>query len=110
MMSTKQWLAVAAWALLPMAASAQQEQAKYNPADANAPFNAVPYESAFKGFRSSSDEQSSPDKVWRTANDEMGKLGGHAGHMKSGQSQPAASSAEKTSEKQGNAVDHSKHH
>lgn len=109
-MSTKQWLAVAAWALLPMAASAQQEQANYNPADANAPVNAMPYESAFKSFRSSSDEQATPDKVWRTANDEMGKLGGHAGHMKSGQSQPDASPAVKASEKQGNAVDHSKHH
>lgn len=76
-----------------------------------APVNAAPYESAFKGFRSSGDEQASPDKVWRTANDEMAKLGGHAGHMKSSESQPAASSgAGNASAKQGNAVDHSKHH
>ncbi|WP_194724757.1 hypothetical protein [Noviherbaspirillum malthae] len=110
-MSTRQWLAVAAWGLLPIAALAQQEQAKYNPADASAPVNAVPYESAFKGFRSNGDEQASPDKIWRSVNDEMGKLGGHAGHMNSGQGQPAASSAVATvPEKQGSGADHGMHH
>ena len=91
-MSTKQWLAVAALALLPIAASAQQEQARYNPSDANAPVKSAPYESAFNGFRAASDNQESADKVWRTPNDEMGKLGGHAGQMKPVETQPAAAS------------------
>ncbi|MEC4722889.1 MULTISPECIES: hypothetical protein [Noviherbaspirillum] len=109
-MSSKQWLAVAAWVCVPLAASAQQ-QTQPNPLDANAPTAAVSYESAFKNFRASNDEGTTPDKLWRSANDEMGKIGGHAGHMKDAGSTPVApANANTPAPQQGGAVDHSKHH
>lgn len=118
-MSSKQWIALAAWVLVPFAAFAQQKQSQYAPTDANAPVDTVRYESAFKSYRVSGDESPSPGKVWRAANEEMGKLGGHAGQMKSEGATPAAAlvAAPATSSapsdapaKQGGAVDHSKHH
>lgn len=110
-MSSKQWLAVAAWVCVPVAASAQQQQTPPNPLDANAPTAAVTYESAFKNYRTSTDDSATPDKVWRSANEEMGRIGGHAGHMKDAGSAPAASpNANAPAPKQGGAMDHSKHH
>lgn len=110
-MLKKQWLALSACAALPLTVFAQQERATYNPTDANAPVIVVPYESAFKGFRTANGDEPSPDKTWRSANDEMGKLGGHAGHMKAEQAQPATSSAVKSAPaRPDSAVDHSKHH
>ncbi|WP_151638761.1 hypothetical protein [Noviherbaspirillum aerium] len=110
-MSSKQWLALVAWVFVPAAAFAQEKQTQYAPTDAAAPITAIGYESAFKGYRSPSDEGNTPDKVWRSANEEMGKLGGHAGQMKESPSQPAgASNAVPSTPVQGGAVDHSKHH
>lgn len=110
-MSSKQWLALAAWVLIPVAASAQQKQSEPNPLDASAPVSALTYESAFKDFRASSDEAPSPDKVWRRANDEMGQIGGHAGQMKAtGPGSQATPKVDNAAPKQGGAVDHSKHH
>ena len=110
-MSSKQWLALAAWVLVPVATIAQEKQTQYAPTNAAAPVTAISYESAFKGYRSPSDEGNTPDKVWRSANEEMGKLGGHAGQMKDSPSQPAGTSnAAPSAPAQGGAVDHSKHH
>jgi hypothetical protein len=110
-MSSKQWLTVATWVLVPVAAIAQEKQTHYAPTDAKAPVTAIGYESAFKGYRSSSEEGNTPDKVWRAANEEMGKLGGHVGHMKDGAAQPAGtSSAAPSAPSQGGSADHSKHH
>jgi hypothetical protein len=81
-MPFKQCLAIVALASVPFAAVAQPKQSQYQPTDANAPVSAMGYESAFKNYRASDDEGESPDKVWRPANEEMGKLGGHAGQMK----------------------------
>lgn len=108
-MSSKQWLAVAAWAFLPLAASAQQKQDP-NPADPSAPVSSIRYESVFKTFRSSQEDGPAPDKAWRSANEEMGRLGGHVGHMKEGALPPGASPiADTPAQKQG-ATEHSKHH
>lgn len=108
-MSTKQWLAVAAWAFMPFAVTAQEKQNLPNPLDADAPVAGVRYESAFKSFRSPSENQA-PDKVWRTANDEMGKLGGHMGHMKSRGAETSTSAGTGNAPAASGAADHSKHH
>jgi hypothetical protein len=40
------------------------------------------YESAFREYRPATEEKTTPVQVWRNANDEMGRLKGHAGHLK----------------------------
>lgn len=114
-MSPNQWLAFAAWVFVPFAAFAQQKQSQYAPTDANAPVHAVNYASAFKSYRTASNEAQSPDKVWRFANDETGKLGGHAGQMKSAGGMPAAAPATSSgtsdaAENQRGAGDHGQHY
>ncbi len=82
-MSIPHWLAAAALiGAFPLAATAQQAQQPLNPVDADAPVSSASYVSAFKNYRASSEDEATPDKVWRRANDEMQSLGGHAGHMK----------------------------
>ncbi len=81
-MSIAPWMAIAALAILPLAVSAQD---KPKPADPTNPAAAVApllYESAFAGYQTSSEPEQSPDKNWRAINDEMSRLGGHAGHTK----------------------------
>jgi len=108
-MSSKQWLAVAAWVFLPLAASAQQKQDPH-PADPGAPASSIQYESAFKTFRSLQEDGPAPDKAWRSANEEMGRLGGHVGHMKEAAPQADSSPAANTPAQQQGATDHSTHH
>lgn len=108
-MSSKQWLAVAAWVFVPLAASAQQKQDS-NPVDPNAIVPTVRYESAFTSFRTSQEDSVTPDKVWRAANEEMGRLSGHVGHMKEGAPQATSSPTAETSAPKQGAADHSKHH
>ena len=70
---------------------AAQNTAPPDPADPNAAVPVRPYESAFKDYRPYVDS----DFVrWREANEEMGRLGGHVGHV-SGASQSAVRPAEK---------------
>lgn len=47
------------------------------PSSDKPPPTARAYRSAFEGYRPLIDE---PMRHWRDANDEMGRLGGHAGH------------------------------
>jgi hypothetical protein len=111
-MTLKQWFAVSVLTSLPFAATAQQTPQQPGPPDANATVPASAYESAFKNYRAAANEQESPeleespDKTWRTANDEMAKLGGHAGHMKDA----PASSMSPSTPAQAAPVDHGKHH
>jgi hypothetical protein len=79
-MSFTHWLA--ALALLPLAVTAQEKQQPLDPWNANAPVPASTYESPFKNYKAAADEPESPEKTWRAANEEMGRLGGHAGQMK----------------------------
>ena len=79
-MSLQQWFAIAAWVWVPMPALTQQLH--YGAADGQASVTSVKYESAFKNYHSASEEDEPPDHVWRSANEEVGRLCGHAGHMK----------------------------
>lgn len=79
-MSFSHWISVAALAVLPLAATAQQPQRQPNPADANAFVPTSTYVSAFKNHHAGTDELASPDKLWRAANEEVQTEGGHAGY------------------------------
>lgn len=104
-MLIKQWITIGvlASASVSLAAIAQQVPAQPNPLDANAPASASTYESAFKNYQAAADEQVSPDKAWRAANDEVGKLGGHMGHLKREAAEAGAPSPSAP-------MDHGKHH
>ena len=105
------WLAAAALAMAPLAASAgqaaQQATQQADPADPDARVPASGYASAFSGYLSAPEEQAPPDTVWRAANDEMGRLKGHAGHIKDDAvSPPAAENATPAD----HGTDHGHHH
>jgi hypothetical protein len=81
-MSLSNWMAVAIVAGLPLVAAAQDKTKKTDPAN---PDEAVPtavYESAFKNYQPMKESSESPDKIWRAANDEVGRIGGHVGSIK----------------------------
>lgn len=88
-MSFFHWSGVAALALLPLAAMAQQAR-QTGPADPNAPVPASRYVSAFRDYRAVGDEQGSPDQAWRTANEAVADQGAHAGHGAPKAGAPAA--------------------
>lgn len=91
-------IAVAMLAALPAAAIAEQ---KAGPADATAASAAAAYESVFKSYRGATEEQESPDKAWRAANEMVGKLGGHSGQMgQSGDAEQGESQSEPGAEKE----------
>lgn len=110
-MSIIRWMAAP---LLVMSSALAFGQEKVdNSADASKTESTVIYESAFGNYVSMTEEAETPDKAWRSANDEMGKLGGHAGHIKgqpptnSGKS--STSGIKATDEKESKAADHSGH-
>jgi hypothetical protein len=80
MMPIKYWLASLAW--LSVAAAAQQPAQSPNPADAHAAVPAPRYESTFQNYRPAPEEKDTPDVAWRSLNDTVQALGGHAGHVK----------------------------
>lgn len=108
-MSFSRWLTAIAVVSLPLGALAQQKQLPLHPGDANAPASAFTYESAFKNYQSATEPETTPDKAWRGANDEMGKLGGHVGHMKGNSPSTARKQSAAPAQKSA-PVDHSKHH
>lgn len=73
----KRCIVVAALAVAPFAASAQQAQRAAS-ADAATKNPAVEYRSAFAGYRPYSDPEVAR---WRELNEEAGRLGGHVGHV-----------------------------
>ncbi len=90
-MSITRWLAIAAALFTPAAFAAQDLSPSADPTDAHAEAAPFSYESAFASYRGTQEPDEMPDKAWRAANDEMGRLGGHAGHVKnSPDSAPAA--------------------
>lgn len=91
-MSFFRWLAIAAIAITPAVHAAQNPAESIDPADPSAAAAPFRYESAFSSYRSVKSDEATPDKVWRAANEEMGRLGGHAGHMKDGNTSLAPSS------------------
>ena len=78
------WFAVVTLLSLPVAALAQNNPSAPDPADPRAPVKQVRYESAFANYQPALNEEQTPDEVWRGANDEMGRLGGHVGHIREG--------------------------
>jgi hypothetical protein len=86
-MSFSNWVSVAALALLPLAATAQQAvQQQPDPADGSASVPASTYVSAFKNYQAAASAEATPDKLWRTANEEVQTEDSHAGPaMPSGQ-------------------------
>lgn len=63
-------------------ASVPSAQDKDKPADPSNPSETVPgsvYQSAFSSYQAASESTQASDKIWRAANDEMARLGGHAG-------------------------------
>ncbi len=58
--------------------AAAQNFARPDPADPKLTVPARPYESAFKDYRPYVDPEVAR---WREANEEMGRLGGHVGHV-----------------------------
>lgn len=74
-------LTIGMLALLPLAAIAQQPPQKPDPMAKTAAAPALTYVSAFRNDRDATDEELTPDKAWRAANDEVARLGGHGGHI-----------------------------
>jgi len=89
-MSFSHWIMVAAVAFLPLAATAQQSQ-QPSPTDANVTVPAIGYVSAFDNYRVTPEEKTSPDQVWRTANEEITSQDMHGGHAAMPGMGPAAS-------------------
>lgn len=58
--------------------AAAQATARPDPADPKAAVPARPYEPAFKDYRPYVDPEVAR---WRQSNEEMGRLGGHVGHV-----------------------------
>lgn len=57
---------------------AAQNSSRTDPADPKVAVPARAYESAFKGYRPYADPEVAR---WRQSNEEMGRLGGHMGHV-----------------------------
>jgi hypothetical protein len=98
---------VAALALLPAAAIAQQVQ-QPDPGDPGIPVPAPAYVSAFDNDRSPSEDQAAPDTVWRAANEELAKRDAHAGH--GGMSSGMPNDMPPPASRPGPAASHGSHH
>jgi hypothetical protein len=120
-MKLKLWFAtIGALLAMPVSALAQQSSRAPDPADPRAAVPPALYESVFARTSQPKPEQGdvAPDKVWRSANDTVAGVPGHAGHgagpaAASGHAHawhtaPAPAPKEKPAVQP--AADHSKHH
>jgi len=89
-MSFSHWITVAVVAFLPLIATAQQSQ-QPSPTDPTATVPPVGYVSAFDNYRATPEQKTSPDQVWRTANEEITSQDMHGGHAAMPGMGPAAS-------------------
>jgi hypothetical protein len=111
-MSFSRWPRLAALALLPMAAIAQQAQ-ELRPTDPNAPVPALGYVSAFKTEQAAPEEQAAPDTLWRAANEEVANQDAQAGHgnaMAMPGKSDAAVTANPSASRAGADAKHGSHH
>lgn len=99
----KKCLAASALALSPFVASAQAD-----PADPTAPVVSTAYQSLFTANRAPVDETGSPNEKWRSANDLVGSIGGHAAIMK--RTGEATAGKEETAVQPRAPADSHKHH
>lgn len=108
-----QWAALAAVAVMPLLAAAQAPRS--DPANPAEVVGAPRYESAFKDYQPLAEAAESPDEVWRSMNDEMARLGGHAGHIREAGAEAAAAPAtssppERGSQPEAQPSGHGMHH
>jgi len=73
-------------AALALAAGAAPAQSRPGPDDPRAAAPPPAHASAYEGYRPFREEEMAP---WREVNDEVGRLGGHSGHMKAATPPPA---------------------
>ena len=85
-MSLPPW--IAAIAMLPLFAVAQERNTQPYPDDPNIKVPPPVYQSVLRDYRPTADEEKTPDKIWRDMNEDMRKLGGHAGHIKEAAGKP----------------------
>lgn len=88
-MSHVRWIIIAALVAAPVAVASKEKSTPIDPADPAASSAQFQYESAFANYRQLPQEQEADGSVWRAANDEMAKLGGHGGHIKSSARSPS---------------------
>ena len=72
---------VMALAAVATGAALAQTDVPRNPSDPAVPVPKVEYRSAFADYRPYAEEDAGPAASWRALNDEMGRLGGHRGHL-----------------------------
>lgn len=106
-MNYQQLLAAAAILVAPMATGAQPGL----PLRGGVPATETPsYRSAFATYQGFHEDEETPDVKWRGVNEEMARLGGHAGHLKGGGAGlPGTSEQPAPDAKPDSAADHSKH-
>ncbi|CAN5673203.1 hypothetical protein BH11PSE12_BH11PSE12_27090 [soil metagenome] len=78
-------------------ATSENTNGKKDPADATKGVANPVYESAFEDYQAWHEITETPGQRWRAANDEMGRLGGHAGQLRDArpnQSTPSTTSVE----------------
>jgi hypothetical protein len=84
-MSFARCMAFAMLAAAPFAAVAQDNSPPRTPADPSDPAVAAAppaYESVFRDYLKAAEQDELPATAWREANDNAGRLGGHAGQAK----------------------------
>jgi hypothetical protein len=81
-MSVVHWMAVAIITIIPWAVSARDKTQDTDPASVTAPATPAGYQSAFAGYQALQEISEPTPENWRSVNDEVGQVGGHAGHIK----------------------------
>lgn len=93
-MSIAVYLSTFILAATPLAVAAQS-QSPADPAEGAAAVMPHEYTSAFQDYRPMAESGDAPGTIWRAANDEVGRIGGHAGYMRSAQNADANAAAPK---------------
>jgi hypothetical protein len=90
-MSVSVCLSALLMAALPLAAVAQVPSSVADPNAAVAP---VEYASVFERYQPTAEAGDAPTSVWRAANEEVARIGGHAGYLRAAQETQAGASME----------------
>lgn len=93
-MSIAYYVSIFVFIAMPMTVAAQAHSS-VGPAEAAAAVLPYGYNSAFQDYRPMVDSGDAPETVWRAANEQVGRIGGHAGIMRSAQDAEASAAASK---------------
>jgi hypothetical protein len=85
------WLALAAFSVTPFALATNEDAGVVNPTSPAAPTPSFQYKSVLDSYQPIAEDDATPGKRWRTANEEVARIGGHAGYMKIQQASPQVS-------------------